>query len=172
MEPRSKIELFVKVLGPVLTVAGILVGVHQFNTGQKNLQKKEFQQRQFELQKMLIGNQFEAIAKFKELQSEKYKVATETISTLVYDDNYQSPDFKKNLKRFWQLYWVELSAVEDGQVEGAMKRLGDFIQILEERNFKDMSQEEKGDLRSLGYSVAQAIKESSKTWNLPTGFNK
>ena len=77
----------------VRTVAGILIGVWQFNKGQKNMQNKELKQRQFELKKMQIGNQFEAIAKFKELQSIKYTEASETISNIIYTENYQSDEF-------------------------------------------------------------------------------
>ena len=172
MKPISKIELVVKIVAPILTMAGILIGVWQFNEGQKNLQTKELEQRQFELEKMLIGNQFEAIAKFKEIQSVKYKEATETISGIIYSDDYHSDEFRENLKRFWQLYWVELSAVEDGQVESAMVLLGHFIEGLEKRNFENMTEEDKSELFRLGYSVAQSIKESSKTWELPEGLKK
>ena len=172
MESKLKIELAVKIIAPFIMLIGILIGVWQFNEGQRNLQQKELDQRNFELEKMLIGNQVEAIAKFKEIQSVKYKEATETISNIIYAENYKSNEFKENLKRFWQLYWVELSAVEDGQVESAMKSLGDLIKKLEKRNFNDITTKEKNELHRLGYSVAQAIKKSSKTWALPEGLKK
>jgi hypothetical protein len=170
MEAQTKIELVIKIIGPIITVTGILIGVWQFNKGQRNMQIKELEQRQFELKKMQIGNQFEAIAKFKELQSKKYTEATEVISNIIYTDNYQSDDFKKSLRRFWQLYWVELSAVEDSQVETAMVRLGNHIELLSAKDFQNVTESEKKELHSLGYSVAQAIKSSSKTWELPEGF--
>jgi hypothetical protein len=172
MEASTRVELAAKIITPLLTIAGILVGVMQFNKGQENLQRKELEQRQFELQKMQIGNQFEAVARFKEMQASKYKEATETISNIIYSDNYQSAAFKKALKRFWQLYWVELSAVEDAQVEEAMVKLGSFIGDLEKRNFENMTEEDKEKLFRLGYSVAQAIKESSKSWELPEEFEE
>ncbi len=172
MDNQSKVDLTIKVIAPIITVAGILIGIWQFNKGQESLQTKELEQRQFELKKMQIGNQFEAIAKFKELQSIKYTEATETISNIIYTDNYQSDDFKKNLKRFWQLYWVELSAVEDGDVESAMVKLGKHIELLETKKFENVTETERDKLFSLGYSVAQSIKNSSKTWELPEGFDK
>ncbi len=172
MDNQSKVDLTIKVIAPIITVAGILIGIWQFNKGQESLQTKELEQRQFELKKMQIGNQFEAIAKFKELQSIKYTEATETISNIIYTDNYQSDDFKKNLKRFWQLYWVELSAVEDGDVESAMVKLGKHIELLETKKFENVTETEREKLFSLGYSVAQSIKNSSKTWELPEGFDK
>lgn len=172
MEAPARIELAAKIIGPLITIVGILVGVMQFNKGQENLQRKELEQRQFELKKMQLSSQFEAMAKFKELQTTKYKEATETISNIIYSDNYQSPAFRKSLKRFWQLYWVELSAVEADTVENTMKRLGDFIVELEKKNFENMTEEEKADLYHLGYEVAQAIKVSSKNWELPEGFGE
>lgn len=172
MEASTRIELAAKIIAPLITIAGILVGVMQFNKGQENLQRKELEQRQFELRKMQIGNQFEAIARFKEIQATKYKEATETISNIIYSDDYQSAAFKKALKRFWQLYWVELSAVEDAQVEAAMVALGNFISGLEKRNFHNITEEEKAELFNLGYDVAQAIKRSSKNWELPEGLGE
>jgi hypothetical protein len=172
MESKSRFELAVKIIAPFTMLIGILIGVWQFNVGQRNLQQKELDQRKFELEKMLIGNQFEAIAKFKEIQSVKYKEATETISNIIYTDNYQSVEFKESLKRFWQLYWVELSAVEDKQVESAMVPLGNFIKKLQKQNFENLTHEDKTKLSELGLKVAQAIKKSSKEWQLPEGFDK
>jgi len=120
---------------------------------------------------MLIGNEFEAISKFKEIQLMKYKEATETISSIVYTDDYKSTEFKENLKRFWQLYWVELSSVEDSQVESAMKKLGDNIKKLENHNFENIKEKESKILQNLGYNVAQAIKASSKKWELPKSIS-
>jgi hypothetical protein len=164
-------DVIIKVLPSVVMISGILIGVWQFNAGQKSLQNKEIAQRQFELKKMLVGNQFEAIAKFKEIQSIKYKEATEIISNIIYAENYQSEAFKKNLKRFWQIYWVELSAIEDKGVESAMVSLGNYVQELDDKGFNKLSDEEKVKMQNLGYSVAQSIKKSSKTWELPEGFN-
>ncbi|KZS41265.1 hypothetical protein AWE51_22950 [Aquimarina aggregata] len=165
-------ELIIKSLTSVVTLAGILIGVYQFNKGQRKLQENELEQRAFELKKIHLGNQFEAISKFKEIQSIKYKETTETISSIIYADDYQSKECKHALKRFWQLYWVELSAVEDREVEAKMVELGEFIKKLQKVNFKNISTNDKKQLYSLGYSVAQTIKKSSKTWELPEGFKK
>jgi hypothetical protein len=174
MDTATRVELAIKVISPILTLLGILFGVYQFNKGQESLQEKELvqqnkelQQRAFELEKMQLGNEFEAIAKFKEMQAVKYKEATETISSIIYSDDYASDKFKKDLERFWQLYWVELSAVEDQQVEAAMVSLGNVIGVLEEKQFRDITQQEKDSLFSKGYAVAQAIKASSKNWEFP-----
>ena len=168
----STTEVIVKLTVPTITLIGILVGVWQFNKGQKSLQDKELSQRKFELKKMLIGNEFEAIAKFKEIQLTKYKEATEIVSNVVYEENYETVEFKKNLKRFWQLYWVELSSVEDSEVESTMKELGDYIKVLENRNFESITKSEETELQNLGYDVAQAIKKSSKNWELPKSIKK
>ncbi len=60
-------ELIIKSLTSVVTLAGILIGVYQFNKGQRKLQENELKQRAFELKKIHLGNQFEAISKFKEI---------------------------------------------------------------------------------------------------------
>lgn len=156
MNIETKIELAIKIISSLITAAGILIGVWQFNLAQKNMQQKELEQRQFE-----------AIAKFKDMQLVKYTEATGIISNIIHTDNYQSDEFKKNLKKFWQLYWVELSAVESAKVEAEMVKLGNYIGVLEKKNFEGVSEEEKKKLYSLGYDVAQAIKESSRNWGLP-----
>ena len=61
----------------MVTIAGILAGVWQFNEGQRNMQEKELEHRRFELEKMMIANRLDAIASFKELQTEKYSEAAE-----------------------------------------------------------------------------------------------
>ncbi len=53
MESKLKIELAVKIIAPFIMLIGILIGVWQFNEGQRNLQQKELIQRNFELKKCL-----------------------------------------------------------------------------------------------------------------------
>ena len=160
-------DMWIKIITPIVTVGGILVGIWQFIKSQRNLQNKELEQRKFEMEKMLLNNESNAIAKFKEFQLAKYTEASEIISRIIYTDNYETEDFKSDVKRFWQLYWVELSSVEDLQVESAMVFLGKHIKTLEEKEFSGVNEEEKKKLRNLGYDVAQAIKKSSRTWEMP-----
>jgi len=101
------------------------------------------------------------------MQATKYKEATETISKMIYTDDYESKEFKESLKKFWQLYWVELATVEDSLVEAKMVELGNFLERLQAKNFKNVSQREKTILYDHGLDVANAIKESSKSWELP-----
>lgn len=143
------LKLITELTVPLLAIVGLLIGVWKFNKHQ----------------------QFQTISKFKETQASKYKEATETISYIIYSDDYDSEEFQQKLKRFWQLYWVELSAVEDKNVEFAMKKLGNHLETLIKRDFKNVTENEKKNLHKFGYFVAQAIKKSSKKWSLPKGFN-
>ncbi len=149
-------KIVTDLLPSIITFCGIIVGIWQFNQGQKDLQSRELAQREFE-----------AIAKFKEVQIAKYKEATEIISDIISDDDYASAEFKKNLKTFWQFYWVELSAVEDQPVESAMVKLGDVITALKNKNFENVTEREKQELSNAGFEVAQAIKKSAKNWEYP-----
>lgn len=166
MTCREITQFIVDLAGPLLIFGGILIGVWKFNKGQENIKRSELRQRKLELDKISLSQKFEAISKFKEIQLTKYMEAAETVSSLVHTEEYQSAEFKKGLKRFWQLYWVELSAVEDGDVEGRMKELGDYIRTLGNRGFESITDSEKKDLQDLGYEVAQAIKVSYKNWSL------
>jgi hypothetical protein len=150
MTIEEKILFSIKIIAIIITIAGVLIGLWKFNKQQ----------------------QFQTISKFKEFQAVKYREATETISYIIYSEAYDSIEFKQKLMKFWQLYWVELSAVEDNDVEATMKDLGDHLETLIKRDFKDVTENEKKSLHHFGYSVAQAIKRSSKTWSLPEGFKK
>ena len=75
------------------------------------------------------------------------------------------------MERFWQLYWVELSAVETREVESAMVTFGRHLQELQENRFSNFKEKQQ-DLKISSYELAQAIKKSASTWTLPEGLKK
>ncbi len=169
MDAEKKTELSVKVFTAVLTLATVIIGVWQFNKGQKEIKEREIVQRNFELTKMSKQASLDALAKFKEIQNQKYVEAAGVVSYLAVSEDFESAEYKARLKRFWQLYWVELSSVETAEVESAMVHFGDVLKALEESHFKNFK-ESKPALNATSYAVAQAIKKSAKTWALPDGL--
>jgi len=99
---------------------------------------------------------------FKQQQTKLYYEAASVVSFLTVNTDFNSIRYKEKLERFWELYWVELSSVESRQVESAMVRFGKVLQKIQETNFKNLYQYQQ-ELKSTGYDVAQAIKESSKS---------
>lgn len=166
MDREKKIELLIKVSGSLLTLATVVIGVSQFNKGQKELKEREIAQRQSELTKMKTQAIIETLSKFKELQNKLYIEATSVISYLSVNKNFGSQEHKDKLEKFWRLYWGELSAVETDAVETAMKHFGDTLKIIEDSNFKNFKEKQQ-ELKNACYQVAQAVKISARTWELP-----
>ncbi|HVE58389.1 MAG TPA: hypothetical protein VNB22_16270 [Pyrinomonadaceae bacterium] len=169
MTTKEIIELIAGIVTPLLALATVLIGIWQFNKGQRELKDREINQRNFELEKMNNQANLETLSKFKELQSKLYNETTSIIGYLAVSDDFKSAEYKAKLERFWQLYWVELSTVETEDVEDAMVEFGDILEELQDTKFKDF-EDKQDDLKNAAYDVAQAIKESVRTWELPEGL--
>ena len=171
MDFEKKSELIVKIVSSILTLATVLIGVWQFTKGQKELKEREIEQRNFELTKINNQATAEVLLKFKELQTKQYIEATSVISYLTVNENFGSQEYKKKLERFWQLYWVELSAIETKEVEAAMVHFGEILKDIQNDNFNNFKQKQQ-ELKIASYEIAQAIKLSSNTWELPATLKK
>ncbi len=168
MEPDKKIELIIKIVAPLLTLVTVVVGVWQFNEGQKRLKEREIEQRNFELTKMNNQATIESLSKFKEMQNKLYIEATSVVSFLTVSEDFASPAYKAKVDRFWQLYWVELSAVETKGVETAMVIFGNALDSIQ----KDNSKVKRDELKSASLGLAKAVKQSASTWELPNTLQK
>jgi hypothetical protein len=171
MDSEKKTELTIKVASSILTLATVLIGIWQFNAGQREIKEREIEQRNFELSKMNNQATIEVLLRFKEIQTKQYIEATSVISYLTVNEDFFSKEYKNKLNRFWQLYWVELSAIETGDVERAMIKFGTMLQALQENNFKDFK-DKHIELKSASYEIAQAIKKSANSWELPQSMKK
>jgi len=99
-------------------------------------------------------------ADLKQQQIKLYYETTSVISFLTVNSDFKSIRYKEKLERFWELYWVELSAVETKEVEQAMVIFGNILKELQDNDFTNFS-ELQDELKITGYKVAQAIKKSS-----------
>lgn len=171
MEQDKKVELIIKIVSPLLTMVAVIVGIWQFNSGQQALKEREIAQRNFELSKMNNAATIEAVAKFKELQTRLYIETCSVISYLIVNKNFTMPQYREKLERFWQLYWVELSAVETQEVAEAMVDFGNVLTELQDNNFENF-QEHQREFTTTGHKVAMAIQISARTWEPPQGLVK
>lgn len=171
MDADKRIELTIKILTSVITLATVIIGIWQFNKGQAELKDREITQRKFELTKMNNQATIETLTKFKEMQNKLYGEAIEVVGYLTVHTDYESPKYKETLDRFWQLYWVGLSTVETPEVEQKMKDFGDLLKETKAVNLLTTEQQQTR-LTNAGYYVAQAIKKSSRTWLLPESLQE
>lgn len=155
----------------MLTLTTVIVGVWPFNHGLEQIKEKEVAQRKFEIEKMNNQATIETLSKFNEIQNKYYVETTSVVSYLTVNENFKSPEYKSKAERFWQLYRVELSSVETKEVETAMVKFGRHLQSLQENDFNNFMSEKQA-LRIASYEIAQAIKKSASTWELPQGLVK
>lgn len=166
MEKEKRIDVVIRIATSIVTLITVIIGVWQFNKGQSQIKERDIEQRRFEMEKMDKQASIETITKFKEAQNKVFAETASVIAYLSVNKDVQSIKYQEKLERFWQLYWVELSAVETPEVEKAMKSFGDVLKDFQEKKFIG-AEEHINDLQRFGYLVAQAMKNSAKKWSLP-----
>jgi hypothetical protein len=96
----------------------------------------------------------------------KLYFATARVVGSLVSENPRSPDWETARRKFWALYWSELSMVESELVERAMKDFGDKLRELEkapELTPLTTARDPVGDafvepLREPAYKLAHAIR--------------
>jgi hypothetical protein len=105
------VEKTIKLVGAIVTIGGLALGVANY----LSTLRKDAETRNLEARKQFLTRQLEL-----------YTDATRTAAKLANLDT-SSSDRPAVERRFWELYWGELSMVESREVEGAMKRMGDCL---------------------------------------------
>ncbi|HKQ09491.1 MAG TPA: hypothetical protein VJ464_30500 [Blastocatellia bacterium] len=111
-ETYRKWDVGAKVVAPILTVVGLLIGVWQFS--------KE-QGAQLERQYKLIAenDRLEFKRRLWEKQLEVYMKISNVVGKIAAED-LNKADLKKAIDQFYSLYWGDMLYVEDKAVERAM----------------------------------------------------
>ena len=107
----ADIEKTLKLVGAVVTLGGLALGVANYLA----TIRRDVETRSLEARKQYLTRQLEL-----------YTEATRAAAKLATSDQ-KSPEFVAAQHRFWELYWGELSMVENAEVETAMKRMGDCL---------------------------------------------
>jgi hypothetical protein len=130
----------------LLTAIGIVFGVLQY----ARTQQEEFRKRYWEVQFKLYGE------------------ATESAAAIA--NARRLADVEKERRRFWQLYWGPLSAIEHREVESAMARFGAVLSKCEAGDARSCPSPLPGtthtELRLASYYLAHCTRTSlAKTWH-------
>jgi uncharacterized membrane protein YraQ (UPF0718 family) len=146
---------------PILTaVIGGLWVFYQYLDKQSADQRQQTDRR-LELERQASINQtkeqqsrlLEAQRPFLVKQLDLYFETASVVGKLVSIDP-SSSEWENLERRFWALYWSELSMVEHRVVEQAMKRFGDALkQFKQTKNAEDMSK-----MQSAAYELAHSIR--------------
>lgn len=104
---------------------------------------------------LAVTRLFEMRKPFLELRLKLYNETAQVAGKLV-TEGYGSNEWNKNIFRFWELYWSELSAVEDSEVESAMVGLGKVIGKIANSGAKQPHQNE---LEAATYRLSHAVRD-------------
>jgi hypothetical protein len=157
---KEKVESYIlKILPLVLTLATVIIGVWQFNKGQKaNAESRDYQ---FNMQ---------ILSKFKENQQ---KVYSETMGIVGYLSNntseFKSPKYIESFNRLNQLCWVDLVPVQSRGVDTAMIYFKNDLDNLFNNDFRNIN-EKQMQLMEHTDNLIQAIRMSIMDWSLPGGL--
>jgi hypothetical protein len=140
---KGAIETTIKIIAPVITIAGLLVGVWQFSNQQTYNDKMEFKRKVWE-------KRLDAYTEIADIMS---KIVTETKREKV--DSLSG--------KFEQLYWGKLPLFEDSLVEKSLKNFQELLQDAKE-NIEDA--DNKMLLKKAGYIAATNCQKSiHDSWN-------
>ena len=96
---------------------------------------------------------------FEELRDELYRETSQVLGYLTSNTNFKSQDYKSKITRFWQLYNVELSAVETIEVEVQMVKIGKIISKINDDLEHNQFLFIKKELFNEAYALAQIFKK-------------
>lgn len=153
------LENIIKISSPLLTVAAVVIGMYQFNSGQRESRRKDQLQADRDI-----------VSKFKENQNKVYSSALSVISYLATSTDYKSAAYKDNLDKFNQLYWVQLSYVDSREVDSALDVFHNSLENLRRMDYKTGFSKFDDIVESLpdqALSVSMAMKRSSIDYSLP-----
>jgi hypothetical protein len=162
----GRLDAISKMVQVLSVVIGVVISVVSFNyTRQKDAEARlaESKTREFELQKYYDQRRdetdkqaIEAAKPFLELRQKRYMEAIAVAAVLASPELHTGDDVEKARKRFSELYWAELSMVEDKIVEAAMVKLGDSLAS------SDPSQ-----VKMASYELAHAVRDSlASSWGI------
>ena len=152
---RKRAERWLGYAGGLATVIAVCIGIFSsiaaFNDAKRN-EAVARDQEALARQKEAEAREAEAMRPFIEMKRQRYVEILQVVGTLAAPD--QDPvKTTKAKRRFWELYWAELTLVEDKDIEKAMKDLG----ALFEPNLKP------SELQGQTYRFAHLIRQKLLT---------
>jgi hypothetical protein len=144
------LERVLKIVGAVVAFGGLALGGANYLA----TVRKDADSRNLEARKQYLTTQFTL-----------YTDATRAAARLAAFDRDPnagpSADRAAATRRFWELYWGELSMVENPEVEAAMVQMGNCLN-------GNCSGCRNSDLKQCALTIAHACRRSlAKSWNVP-----
>jgi len=171
LHPRTRAWLgFLQGVLPVVTTvaAGLWIAGTYLQDQRREAAGREalLERQQSELEQQNRIRSFEAGQRFRDRQFDLYMETAAVVGRLVTVDP-AGPVWEAAAERFWQLFWSELSVVEDGGVKTAMQDFGPPLRAVEATAPPDRRAAQAG-LQQPAYRLSQALRASIRqSWTLP-----
>jgi hypothetical protein len=147
----ADIEKTLKLVGVIVTLGGLGLGIANYLA----TIRRDVETRNLEARKQYLTRQLEL-----------YTEATRAAAKLATSQQ-DSPEFAAAQQRFWELYWGELSMVENAEVETAMKRMGNCLHG-DCRGCSGRTEPTPDDLARCSLNLAHACRRSlADSWGVP-----
>ncbi|SFF07433.1 hypothetical protein SAMN05518672_11577 [Chitinophaga sp. CF118] len=138
----------IKSIGSFITVISVVVGIVISVMNFRIAKEKEAESRKIE-----------AAKPFLELRQKLYLDALNNASILASKDLHTEEEVAKAKKRFSELYWGELSLIEESEIEGMM------MAVARAENLTD----DPTPTQIATYNLAHTMRESlTKSWQVDT----
>jgi hypothetical protein len=148
---QGRIESVLKLVSPLLAIAAFIWGIYTYRENARQQLVREAN----EADRIAYTRRIEATRFYLDKQLPLFIEATK--STVTIATSADGKEIEKATKRFWELYWGELSMVERGGVEAAMVRFG---QALNAKKGQD-------ELAPLALNLAHACRdELAVSWEI------
>ncbi|HEX6829930.1 MAG TPA: hypothetical protein VF090_00105 [Methyloceanibacter sp.] len=151
-EPHAWVSLVMGLLPIATAVGGALWGLYAYFDNQREAQEAAARQAEHDGQSRLIEAQRPFLVKQLDLYFETAQIAGKLVSL-----DPASEEWRESERRYWALYWSELSMVEHPVVESAMTKFGKALE-----QFKAAPEANKTALKDECYELAHAIRSGIK----------
>ena len=143
-EQHRKWDIIIKaIVTPIIAVITVFVGIYQYTDGQKKSLEKEYELKKIERQEKIL-----------EEKTALYKETRQILSFLSTNEDPGSDLYESKKKRFWELYWGDLAAVESPDIESLMVRFGNSLTELEKEKDEENRRSIKGIMKQISLSLA------------------
>ncbi|WPU93403.1 hypothetical protein SNE25_29215 [Mucilaginibacter sabulilitoris] len=156
MDKSETFKTIANVISTISIVLGIVISVMEFSRAKEK--EAESRKKEVELSKIdAESRKIEAAKPFLELRQKLYLDALYNASILASKTQHTEAEVINATKRFAELYWGELSLIEEKSIEGGM------MAIAKAENIDSFA----SPTRQSTYQLAHAMRESLiKSWGI------
>jgi hypothetical protein len=158
-----------KALGPTFATLGSAIWiVYKYFEDRREARAQQLAQADREN----TTRMFEARKPFNDRQLALYTEVSQVTGRIVTTTDFDSPEWNANILRFRQLFWTELSMVEDESVKTSMLLFDEQLKVVLKQTQIDAHPEEIEILQQSAYLLASSLRASiESSWHLNLGVS-